>query len=883
MAEITSVHLAELLAAVSRLSELAEAGNRAASLAAARPRQAVVDPTYLHEEQEWLFLVAPWAMRWPDHLFARAEAARQTDLQFLSEQVSESARRSDALIPDARHAAPGRLVRLLARSRTQRGEAAAREIGFHLRTIYPAQARLTELLAAIDAAHQRQLAGVSIFGDRSHLTDAARQCLVDALCSRIGEPRELTLLPFDPSVHAVVLERARLLAESPFGEQHLRLRATELLEQMAKLRVDRLLDQLPVSALRQASAGRIRIDGLEEAGITTVAQVAASPTGRLVQIPGIGARTAGRLHAAAETLRREALDAEPRTIGAEDSALARELLRIVSQFAATDTLEPEERARRRRLTDYARLIPGPVTAGEWTVATTGDRLWRQFLDDLAWGAAHTELLALPAPVGFKHAAWEDYLTRPAHFQGLLTSLLSDGDAEVGHQLDAPTLEAIRALRLDRSLLTDGLRLRGYQSFGARFAVVRGKVILGDEMGLGKTVQALAAAAHIAAVDGVERTRILVICPASVVVNWRREAAKFTCLPIYVAHGPTKTDSIDAWQGTGGICIVTFDGARTADIAAPEVVIVDEAHMIKNPAAGRSRAAASLIDAAPHAILMSGTPLENRVEEFATLVRYVDPDLLAEGELTSAQFRRQVAPVYLRRNQVDVLDELPGVAESTDWIDLSTADAAHYRDAVAGGNWMDIRRAPLTTPDAVPAKLERLLEIVEEAAEAGRTVVVFSYFLAVLARLESALGDRVLGTITGALTPQARQDAVDKLTGAAPGSVLLSQISAGGTGLNMQAASVVVITEPQVKPSIEAQALARVNRMGQTRSVLAHRLLGDDTADERMLEMLGRKEQIFNAFARESEAAAVADARDVSEGRLAEEIIAAERVRLGLDG
>lgn len=880
--EITSTQLTELLARARSLQDLAARGRDVAAALTDSAASGTAHPTYLHEEDDWVFLVPPWAVTWPENMYALAEAERYPDLASLIGRVAEASARVEALAPTARHAAPGALARLFARGRTERARQAALELDTQLRGVDPAAARLFDELAAISAANDSQRLGVSLVDGPAHLTAAARTALSGALSGHIGQPRELTLEPFDPTLHVAVLERARLLAEAPGGEPALRARAETLLDQLVSARADALLEQLPVSALRQATADRLRIDGLADAGLTTVAQVAGAPHGRLTQIPGVGERTAERLHAAAGTLRHEATAAEPRAIGTDPSAAARELLRVLAQFAGTDTLEAEERARRRRLVDYVELLPDPARTSEWVVARTGDELWNQLLEDLAWGAAHTALLDPPAPVPTDGATWEDYLAQPAYYQGLLATLLADGGEEDGHHLDARTLEAIRALRLDRSLFADDVHLRGYQSFGARFAVVRSKVILGDEMGLGKTVQALAAAAHIAAVDGVERTRILVLCPASVVVNWRREATKFTRLPVYVAHGATKKDAVDAWQGTGGICILTFDGARTMTITAPEVVIVDEAHMIKNPEARRSRAARTLIDAAPHALLMTGTPLENRVEEFATLVSYVAPGLLADGEWSSVEFRRKIAPVYLRRNQSDVLDELPGVTETTDWIDLTEEDAAHYREAVAGGNWMAIRRAPMTTPEVAPAKLARILEIVDEAAEAGRNVVIFTYFLPVIERLAQALGERVLGTITGSLAPEARQEAVDKLSGAAPGSVLLSQISAGGTGLNMQAASVVIIVEPQVKPSIEAQALARVNRMGQTRSVLAHRLIADDTADERMLEMLGRKEQIFDAFARESEAAAVADARDVSEGRLAEEIIAAERARLGLD-
>lgn len=249
-------------------------------------------------------------------------------------------------------------------------------------------------------------------------------------------------------------------------------------------------------------------------------------------------------------------------------------------------------------------------------------------------------------------------------------------------------------------------------------------------------------------------------------------------------------------------------------------------------------------------------------------------------MNATDFRAHIAPVYLRRNQADVLDELPEKTERIDWIDLHEADQAHYAGAVRAGNWMAMRRAPMTTPDVVPAKLARVHDLVDKSEETGRKVLIFSFFLDVLDRLGDALGDRVVGTVTGAVSPTGRQDLVDKLADAKPGSVLLAQINAGGTGLNIQSASVVVLVEPQVKPSIEAQAIARVHRMGQTSTVMVHRLIADDTADERLLASVGRKTHIFDAYARRSDAAQIHDAVDVSEGDLAAAIVAAERERLG---
>ena len=146
-----------------------------------------------------------------------------------------------------------------------------------------------------------------------------------------------------------------------------------------------------------------------------------------------------------------------------------------------------------------------------------------------------------------------------------------------------------------------------------------------------------------------------------------------------------------------------------------------------------------------------------------------------------------------------------------------------------------------------AKLSRLSEIVNEAVGNDRKVVVFSYFRDVLAAVSAVLGDLALGPLTGSVPPIARQALVDEFTARDEPAVLVSQIEAGGVGLNMQAASVVILTEPQWKPSIEAQAIARCHRMGQIRPVDVHRLLAENSVDERMLEVLAEKRSLIDEY------------------------------------
>ena len=312
----------------------------------------------------------------------------------------------------------------------------------------------------------------------------------------------------------------------------------------------------------------------------------------------------------------------------------------------------------------------------------------------------------------------------------------------------------------------------------------------------------------------------------------------------------------------------------------DYLLVEEAHYIKNPAALRTRNSRALIDGCDRAVLLTGTPLENRIEEFRNLVTYLQPKLVVDTDgLSPSKFRRQVAPAYLRRNQEDVLTELPDQVEVDEWLTFSDEDAAAYRAAVGAGNFMTMRQAAmLGGPKSI--KLQRLVEIVGEAEDNGRRVVVFSYFRDVLDQVARALPGRVFGPLTGSVPAPKRQALIDEFSAAGHGAVLVAQIVAGGVGLNIQAASVVVICEPQLKPTTEWQAIARARRMGQLESVQVHRLLSEEGVDQRIRDILARKSELFEEFARESDTAKSApEAYDVSEAQIAREIIAEERERL----
>lgn len=487
--------------------------------------------------------------------------------------------------------------------------------------------------------------------------------------------------------------------------------------------------------------------------------------------------------------------------------------------------------------------------------------------------------------------WLEYERDAATFNALLSQFTAvaaeDVDASHGYIGEQLTTETKR-VALDRTHMRS--YLRAYQTFGAQYILHRRKVIIGDEMGLGKTIQALAVAAHLAAKG---HKHVLVICPASVLINWANETRKHTTLRPHEVHGPSRDSAATEWARLGGVAVTTFNTlSRLRITVSPQFVIVDEAHYVKNQATQRSIAARRWIESASRAVLLTGTPMENRVDEFRNLVEYVQPETarrihVRDGLGGADSFRKAVAPAYLRRNQIDVLRELPDLIEVEDWVQPHSEDTVRYREAVRSGNFMAMRQAAYPVDNnRKSAKLDRLLEIVEEAKDNDAKVIVFSYFRAVLDTVRTEVSGAVFGPLTGATPSNQRQKMIDEFTAHHGRAVLVSQIEAGGVGLNIQAASVVILTEPQWKPSTEVQAIARAHRMGQVRTVQVHRLLAKDTVDEHMRRVLERKSELFDEYARKSQAkdsdrASTDDGWDQGVGPMENTIVDMEKKRLGV--
>ncbi|MFF4390135.1 SNF2-related protein [Streptomyces sp. NBC_00853] len=707
-------------------------------------------------------------------------------------------------------------------------------------------------------------------------------------------------------------ERLYAAAQAVVGDHRQAVDAVrEALKPIHDAAAEQALEAIPVARLKEVTEGRLRLGEVERSGLRSVGQVLDAGSYRLRQIPGVGQRTADQVIAAARQISeavRETIAVhidvdrpEPRTTAlvtalhvlveaGPDAQRALDAAAVLAERLGPLLAEAKPAAGRLRMLLAGQAKRDRALGAVAEVRGLTEEAVQGAVPELLAQASVDLLRGPPTEV----AAWVDFELRSAEYYGLLAEI-------AGRSPDAAAAEGFLpdevAERVRRQQLDDTHRrvsLRGYQSFGARFALAQRKVILGDEMGLGKTIQAIAALSHLAA-EG--QSHFVVVCPASVLINWTREIEARSQLRVMCLHGPDRQEAFADWKGRGGVAVTTFDALR--GFPAPGggeigMLVVDEAHYVKNPKTRRAQAVTEWSGRCDRVLFMTGTPMENRVAEFRSLVNILRPDLAAGGDRDgvagSKAFRKAVAPVYLRRNQQDVLTELPALQHTDEWEELSASDEAAYREAVRSGNFMAMRRAAYAHPER-SAKLNRLREIVEDAAENGLKVVVFSNFRQVLGVVKDSLeaapgpgGGRVFGPLSGSVPPARRQQVVDEFAAAPGHAVLVAQIEAAGVGLNVQAASVVIICEPQVKPTVENQAVARAHRMGQVRPVRVHRLLATRGVDERMVRMLKNKSRLFDAYARRSAVAeSTPDAVDVSDVAMARQIVEEEQARLGTVG
>ena len=642
----------------------------------------------------------------------------------------------------------------------------------------------------------------------------------------------------------------------------------------------------------------IRVSALKKAGVNTLYDLSKLTQAKLDAIAGIGSESARTIRQIAAVMIREIQKtANLRLTVDNPSSESKALIGALYVYIGVKSLAEQAKnlsGQYRKEVNEALNSAKPSKNGlRWLFASRTakekaaggvEKIYELYTGN--FGTKGREIIAQYKEImSATEAVWmADFSYRASSYYAELEKL-------GGSKIDAATLsgkmdEALALKVSNYPVNLSGLHatLRSYQEFGVKYALCQEKTLLGDEMGLGKTMQAIAAFVSLSA-EG--KTHFMVVCPASVVVNWCREIEKFSGLVPHKVHGEVEA-ALDAWYKEGGVAVTTFE--TISKFSLPEaqnidMLVCDEAHYVKNPEAIRTKALMQIKQKCQKVLFMTGTPIENKVDEMCFLVSCLQENVAKELEkikfLSKAeQFRKTLAPVYLRRTRDEVLKELPELIESEEWCEMNDVERAMYKEAVIAGNFMAMRQVSWHVADTGKSqKAARLLEICDEAKEEGRKIIVFSFFRNTVSRVIELLGDRCIGPITGDISLTKRQELVDAFTAAPAGSVLVSQVQAGGTGLNIQAASVVVFCEPQIKPSIEDQAMSRAYRMGQTRNVEVFRLLSDDSIDERILEILQTKQEIFDEFADESVVAQ--DAEKLTEGALSAQLIEEERKRLGV--
>ena len=631
-----------------------------------------------------------------------------------------------------------------------------------------------------------------------------------------------------------------------------------------------LLKEMDIEQINVSKDG-IRVKAFRDMGLKTVADVFRATQRSLESIPGVGPVMAAKAKRNAEALRISASRTVRVRVDREHpSAESRKLVHSVGILMRADTFIDRAAdlysASHDGLT--ARLAVSECLGNGFSWFFTSNekkqqaRLAYSELQEYVYAEyarnASDIIDGYNAAVALTEAeAWQAFSDNSAPYYALLFSVI-EGNTEAITDYGGIPAELVEKVN-QFPLVTEGLQatLRRYQVFGAKYILTQERVLLGDEMGLGKTIEAIAAITHLRA-EG--KTHFLVVCPLSVLMNWQHEVAKFCTVPVDEIYGYDRSEELTEWLEKGGTAITTYETASKIDLPdrfAIDLLVVDEAQYIKNPDTLRTKAVRHLIGRSQKVLLMTGTPMENRVDEMVRLIGFLQPETAANARrytsLSEAeQFREQIAPVYLRRTREQVLGELPDKEEIIEWGMLTPEETEAYRKALGSNNYMEIRRISWNLPAVSEStKAKRMLELIEEAEADGRKTIVFSFFRETLQNVAMLVGERCAGVIDGSVPMQRREEILQKFREEESKTVLVCQVVAGGVGLNVQAASVIIFCEPQLKPSMEEQAVGRAYRMGQSRKVLVHRLLISDSVDERILSILADKREAFLAFADES--------------------------------
>ncbi len=433
--------------------------------------------------------------------------------------------------------------------------------------------------------------------------------------------------------------------------------------------------------------------------------------------------------------------------------------------------------------------------------------------------------------------------------------------------------------------TISAELRPYQRDGYHFLAYLAANsfggILADDMGLGKTLQTLAWLEHLRAQSAQtpdakpHPQTSLVVCPKSVMDNWRAEAERFvTGLRVRI-WGANESKDLPQNLATADLHVINYNQLRLLGENLIQVrwlaVILDEGQYIKNPSSITAQIARGL--RASHRLVLSGTPIENRLTDLWSLMTFAMPGSVGSRAQFSKMFeakddpfaRRRLAarvrPFLLRRTKSQVAKDLPDRVEEDLFCEIEGEQKTLYRAELKRAQQMLLRvqtqkqlaeqrfhfltsllrlrqiccHPRLVKPDskAASAKLEALVDQVEPLMEEGHKVLVFSQFVEMLDILRAEVTKRKWPMFYLAGGTENRGELVQKFQAAEGAAVFLISLKAGGFGLNLTAASYVVLFDPWWNPAVENQAIDRTHRIGQTRNVMAYRLLIKDSIEEKI--------------------------------------------------
>ena len=427
----------------------------------------------------------------------------------------------------------------------------------------------------------------------------------------------------------------------------------------------------------------------------------------------------------------------------------------------------------------------------------------------------------------------------------------------------------------------------YQLDGVAFAVGAGRAILADDMGLGKTIQGVGVAELLAREANI--TKVLVVCPASLKSQWRSEIRRFSRRSVALVLGSAK-DRAKAYSGETFFTVCNYEQVLKdilhIERAPWDLVILDEGQRIKNWEAKTSRVVKGL--ASRFALVLTGTPLENRLDDLHSVVEFVDPHTLGpqfrffhrhrkldgDGKLVGYKnlddLRERLKPILLRRTRESVRLDLP--ARTTEIVRIApTSQQKDLHDAHMKVVAQIVRKPFLTEMDLLrlrmallmcrmaangtflvdkvapgwSTKLERLDELFEGIArEPERKVVLFSEWTTMLDLIEPLLAKRRLGFVRldGSVPQKQRAEIVARFQSDAKTRLFLST-NAGSTGLNLQAANTIINVDLPWNPAILEQRIARAHRMGQSRNVSVYLLVTEGTLEESLLTTLSAKRDL----------------------------------------